>query len=135
MKVVIDTNVIVSGLCSPFGAPGEIVRMAASGILELCDDARIISEYMRVLLRPKFRFDHERVYALLDQIKVCGHLVTAIPLTKGLPDPYDEPFLEVALAGKARYLVTGNLKHYPLRKRQRIMVVSPAKFLKMYRKT
>lgn len=44
MKVVLDTNVVVSGLLSPFGPPGEIVRMTADGFLELCYDARILSE-------------------------------------------------------------------------------------------
>lgn len=133
MKVVVNTNVIVSGLCSPFGAPGEIVRMAASGMLELCYDARIISEYRKVLLRPKFCFDRARVYALLDQIKTCGHLVAATPLPKGLPDTYDEPFLEVALAGKAQYLVTGNLRHYPARRRRGVSVVSPRRFIHLIR--
>lgn len=36
MKVVLDTNIVVSGLLSPFGGSGEIVRMAASGDIELC---------------------------------------------------------------------------------------------------
>lgn len=61
MKVALDTNVVVSGLLSPFGAPGEIVRMVASGALELCYDARILCEYRNVLLRPKFSFDQIHV--------------------------------------------------------------------------
>ena len=134
MKIVLDTNVIVSGVLTPFGAPGEIVRMVASGALELCYDARVLSEYQDVLLRPKFPFDQDHIDALLDQIKACGHVVAAKPLAKRLPDPNDEPFLEVALAEEVRCLVTGNLKHYPVKKRQGMSVVSPTEFLKAYRK-
>lgn len=134
MKVVLDTNVIVSGLLSPFGATGEIVRMLASGTLELCYDARILSEYRNVLLRPKFSFNQVQVDYLLDQIKMCGHIVAGKPLIKRLPELDDEPFLEVALAEKVQCLVTGNLKHYPVKKREGMLVVSPTEFLDIYRK-
>lgn len=133
MKVALDTNVVVSGLISPFGAPGEIVRMVASGALELCYDARVLSEYRSVLLRQKFSFDQAHVGDLLDQIETCGHVTTGKLLTKRLSDPDDEPFLEIALGGEAHYLVTGNLKHYPAEKRQGMRVVSPTEFLEIYR--
>lgn len=133
MKVVLDTNILVSGLLSPFGASAEIVRMAASGTLELCYDARILSEYRNVLLRPKFSFDQVHVGDLLDQIKTSGHIVAAKPLPKKLPDSDDEPFLEIALFGKVRCLVTGNLKHYPVKERQGMIVLTPAEFLETYR--
>ncbi|HEB13726.1 MAG TPA: putative toxin-antitoxin system toxin component, PIN family [candidate division CPR3 bacterium] len=100
MKVVLDTNVVVSGLISPFGAPGEIVRMVASGALELCYDARVLSEYRSVLLRRKFSFDKAHVEDLLDQIEACGHVITGKLLTERLSDPDDEPFLEIALGVK-----------------------------------
>ena len=134
MKVVLDTNVIVSGLLSPFGPPGEIIRMAASGVLELCYDARILSEYKNVLARKKFSFDPADVEDLLEQIKACGYVTTGKLLIKRLPDINDEPFLEVALGSEAQYLITGNLKYYPAKKREGISVVSPAEFLDIYRK-
>lgn len=134
MKVVLDTNVVVSGLLSPFGAPGEIVRMAASGDIELCYDARILCEYRDVLSRSKFSFNQAYIEDLLNQIKAQGYIAAAKPLTKRLPDADDEPFLEVALAGKAEYLITGNLKHYPENKQQGMIVISPERFLEVYRK-
>ena len=133
MIVVLDTNVVVSGLISPFGAPGEIVRMVASGVLQLCYDARVLSEYRNVLLRQEFSFDQAHVEDLLDQIETCGHVATGKLLTERLSDSDDEPFLEVALGGEAHYLVTGNLKHYPAKKRQGMRVVSPTEFLDIYR--
>lgn len=134
MKLVLDTNVVVSGLLSPFGPPGEIIRLVASGRVELCYDVRILFEYQNVLLRKKFPFDQAQVEDLLEQIKACGNVTKGKPLVKRLPDIDDEPFLEVALGAKAQYLVTGNLKHYPIKKRESIPVVSPAEFLEIYRK-
>ena len=129
MKIVLDTNVLVSGLLSPFGPPAEIVRLVASGRIVLCHDARILAEYSDVLLRPKFRFDREAVGALLAEIQLDGEPVAAFPLRHPLPDRADEPFLEVALASGAEALVTGNLRHFPARLRQGVAVVAPAAFL------
>jgi len=134
MKVVLDTNVLVSGLLSPFPAPGEIVRMTSACFLELCYDARILAEYEAVLHRPKFDFQKAPADALLDQIRRTGHSVASEPLKHSLPDVCDEPFLEVAIAGNVEYLVTGNLKHYPPSHRFGVKVVSPAEFLTHYRK-
>ena len=133
MNVVVDTNVLVAGLLSPFGLPGEIVRMIASGRLSLCFDARILSEYSDVLTRPKFRFNAEQIHPLLDQIRAEGQPVAGDPLLKKLPDPTDEPFLEAAVAGKARCLITGNTRHFPVAKCQGIKILSPREFLDFYR--
>ncbi|MFY9825192.1 MAG: putative toxin-antitoxin system toxin component, PIN family [Thermoanaerobaculia bacterium] len=133
MKIVLDTNVLVSGLLQPFGPSGQIVRRVATGELVLCHDPRIMAEYQEVLTREKFRFDPERIEALLDQIRADGILVVARPLAVRLPDPDDEPFLEIALAGAVQYLVTGNGKHYPVEARQGTEVVSPREFIELSR--
>jgi putative PIN family toxin of toxin-antitoxin system len=134
MNIVLDTNVLVSGLLSPFGTPGEIVRMVSSGKLTLSFDARILSEYIEVLLRPKFKFDKEKVIALMDYIKDNGQAVASSPLHQSLPDQDDEPFLEVALAGKVVCLVTGNLGHFPMPLQQGMKILSPGGFLTFYKK-
>jgi uncharacterized protein len=135
MNIVLDTNVLVSGLLSPFGSPGEIVRMVSSGRLTLSFDARILSDYTEVLLRPKFKFDKDKVIVLLDYIKNNGQTVSSSPLPQSLPDHDDEPFLEVALAGKAVCLVTGNLGHFPVSLRQGMKILSPGEFLLFCKKT
>ncbi|MBM3277488.1 MAG: PIN domain-containing protein [Candidatus Handelsmanbacteria bacterium] len=45
MRVVLDTNVLVSGLLSPYGPPVELVRLVAMGVLQVCYEARILAEY------------------------------------------------------------------------------------------
>ena len=111
MKIVLDTNVLVSGLLTPFGPSGEIVRMVSAGELILYIDARILSEYREVLHRPKFKFNKDLINILLDFIKLHGQFISSLPLKSRLPDPDDEPFLEVAIAGKVRSLITGNIIH------------------------
>lgn len=133
MIIVLDTNVLVAGLLSPFGPCGNIVRMTSSGKLRLGLDARILSEYRAVLLRPKFRFDPEKIEALLDQTAYRGLFVASRPLPEPLPDPDDEPFLEVAIASGATCLVTGNLVHFPLALCAKVPVHSPSEFLETFR--
>lgn len=89
MKIVLDTNILVSGLLSPYGAPGKIVKLLASGEISAYFDARIITEYREVLLRPKFSFERERISALLEQIEHAGEIVPPKLLSKHLPDTTD----------------------------------------------
>jgi putative PIN family toxin of toxin-antitoxin system len=134
LNIVLDTNVLVAGLLSPFGPCGEIIRMVSSGEPALCFDARILSEYNDVLKRPKFRFEPDKVDALLDFIAISGLPVATSPLPEPLPDPDDEPFLAVAIAGRVACLVTGNRSHFPARLRQGLPLLSPREFLTQYRK-
>jgi len=133
--VVVDTNVLVAGLLSPFGPPGEIVRMIATGSLTVAYDARMMAEYVEVLRRQKFSFNKEHVEAFLDQIRVTGLAAAGDPLPIHLPDQGDEPFLEVALAVRAQCLITGNVKHYPPGARQGLRVFTPREFIESYRKS
>lgn len=133
MRIVLDTNVLVSGLLAPFGSSGEIVRMVFSGELVLCVDARILSEYREVLYRPKFEFDENKIAILMDFIMQYSQIVSGSPLKHSLPDPDDEPFLEVAIAGKVKTLITGNKVHYPSASRGGIKIVSPAEFIDLFR--
>ncbi len=132
MRIVLDTNVLVSGLLSPFGTPARILSLLAGGELSLCYDARIMCEYHGVLARPAFGFRGDRVDGLLEQLRATGEPVAAVPLAHRLPDPDDEPFREVAIAAAVEYLVTGNLRHFPALARGGVRVVSPSAFLKIF---
>lgn len=132
MRVVIDTNVLVSGLLSPYGPAAEIVRMLVAGSLDLLYDARVISEYEEVLSRPKFSFEKTHIGCLIEFITHFGVPISATSLSRHLPDPDDEPFLEIAISGKAECLITGNIAHYPMRARRKIRVFTPRQFLNRY---
>jgi putative PIN family toxin of toxin-antitoxin system len=132
MIVVLDTNVVVSGILKPFGPAGTILRLAILGVIRLGHDARILFEYREVLSRPVFGFPKDQVNALIDHLEKEGLGTIGLPLPFRLPDPDDEPFLEIAIAGRADVLVTGNKKHFP-RKKHRIKVMSPAEFVAEFR--
>ncbi len=129
MKVVLDTNVLVSAFLKPSSKPAAIVRLLINGQLQLAYDNRILTEYREVLLRPRFSFTTGQVDRLLEFFEKEGVRVVGMPLAKGLPDPTDEPFLEVALSAHAEALVTGNKRHFPVTASGGIPVFSPSEFL------
>jgi putative PIN family toxin of toxin-antitoxin system len=129
MSSVVDTNVLVSGLLNPRGAPGRIVDLIVAGDVSLLVDDRILAEYHEVLRRGRFGFEAKDVDALLALIDATAIHVHGTPLAERLPDEDDEPFLEVAIAGEADTLVTGNVRHFPVRQAQGIPIVSPASFV------
>ena len=131
MRVVIDTNVLVSGAMNPHGPPGHIVDRALVGAFTVLYDDRILGEYREVLARPAFGFHAADVDALLDFIEVTGELVTGRHLLIVLPDPRDRPFLEVAAAGHANALITGITKHFrPRRGEHHVNICTPAEFVR-----
>ncbi len=122
---VVDTNVLVSGLLSPFGPPGRLVDVLQAGGLRLAVDDRIEAEYREVLARPRFGIERVRQDAFLAILQFQEH-VAALPWTHGSPpDEDDVMFLEVALQTAARTLVTGNVRHFPPRCRGSVTVWSP----------
>ncbi len=133
MKIVLDTNVLVSGLLKVHSNAGMIVRMIAGGLIQVIYDSRIIAEYREVLYRPKFNLDRKDIDMIISQIKDEGILVTAKPLNQKLPDPDDAPFLEVALAADGAVLVTGNKKHFPAESYENVSVLSPSEFISVFR--
>ena len=135
MRVVLDTNVVVSGLLQSKGNPAQVLALVLAGAVKVAHDKRILAEYADVLARPKFKFDKERIRDVLTKLEADGQTVDATGQQHlGLPDPDDEPFLGVALAGQADYLVTGNLADYPADRRRGCAVVSPAQFMEAWRK-
>ena len=112
MRVVLDTNVIVSGLLAPAGPPGRVLDLLSSKRIVALYDDRMLSEYRKVLPRPGLRLSADVVGATLDFIQREGVLVSAPPLRIDLPDPDDRAFIEVAVEGRAVALVTGNIRHF-----------------------
>lgn len=133
MRVVLDTNVLVSGLISSSGPPAMVLRLVMAGKIDLLVDARILSEYTDVLSRPKLGFDTQQTGLLLDFFEHTAETVSAAPLIIRLHDKGDEPFAEVAVSGKAQCLITGNVKHFPRNAMSRVKVLTPSAFIKWYR--
>jgi putative PIN family toxin of toxin-antitoxin system len=129
LRIVVDTNVLVSGILSPHGPPATVLRLLLNEHVSLCFDERIMSEYRDVLTRGKFGFDSDLVEDVLSFLEVTGVPVVANPLSINLPDPADLMLLEVSHSGSAEFLVTGNLGHFPKSSRGDIVVLSPRNFV------
>lgn len=126
--IVLDTNVVVSGLLSPFGVPGRILDLILSGHVRLAYNDAILLEYQNVLTRAKFGFPPEqidRILAVFDFQEKAN--TTPWPLHP-LPDPADAVFLEVAFAS-TKILVTGNTKHFPRNLCGGVKVLTPTAWL------
>jgi putative PIN family toxin of toxin-antitoxin system len=135
MKIVLDTNVVVSGLLNSQGNPAQVLALVLAGAVHICHDEQILAEYAEVLARPRFKFDAKRVREVLAKIETDGLPVDATDQPDlNLPDADDEPFLSVALAASVDFLVTGNLSDYPTDKRRGCAVVSPAAFMAAWHK-
>lgn len=132
MRIVLDTNVLVSGFLSPHGPPGAILRSVLAGSITVCFDDRILSEYRDVLSRGGFAFDADRVDEVLALIEAHGEFVLAETLGVELPDADDAMFVEVASAAGADVLVTGNRKHFPDEALRDVRVILPGAFVEEY---
>lgn len=132
MRSVLDTNVLVSGLHNPNGAPGRIVDLILGARIHVLFDDRILAEYLDVLARPQLAIEPSLAKAVVGYIRLSGEQVIAFPFNKDiLPDPDDLPFAEVAITGKADMLVTGNMKHFSRLKERGVTVLSPAQCLEL----
>jgi putative PIN family toxin of toxin-antitoxin system len=125
MKIVLDTNVLVSALINPEGLPAKILNLVLNGKLTVLYDNRIMGEYRAVLNRKKFGFSPEMIEPLLDFIEYEGDFVASEPLKLHFADEDDKKFLEVAESSNAEYLITGNIKHFPIEDN----IVTPSIFL------
>jgi putative PIN family toxin of toxin-antitoxin system len=133
MRIVLDTNVLVSGLHNPNGAPGRIADLILGARIQVLYDDRILAEYLDVLARPQLAIEPSLAQAVVGYIRLSGVHVMALPLDKDtLPDPDDLPFAEVAITGEADMLVTGNMKHFSKLKERGVKVLSPAQCLERF---
>ena len=121
---VLDTNVLVSGLLSPFGPPGRLVDALLGRNLHIAIDDRIEAEYREVFARPKLGIPAGRRAAVQAIFQFQKHISARPWSDSPPPDKDDTMFLEVALQTSARTLV-GNVRHYPVGCRGPVVVWTP----------
>ena len=107
--------------------PGLVALEAMSGdIIPVLND-EILAEYEDVLRRPKFRFEERAIRVFLEELKRRAVYVDAVSVEEVLPDEKDVIFYAVLMEKRKEeaYLVTGNLKHFPVR----TYIVTPREML------
>lgn len=135
MRIVMDTNVLVSAMLTAGGPPDMIVQLVLAGELSLVLDSRILREYDEVTVRDRFAFDPGERRVLIDALAALAEPVVAVPLKLSLPDPEDRMFVEVARAGHAEAIVTGNVRHFkPKAGVLRVPVLTPRQLVDRVRR-
>ena len=110
MRVVIDTNIIVSALITAAGNPAKIVDAWQDGKFTLLTCAELSDELYATLQKPRVAelIKPHRAGRLVNQIKRLANDVGPLPQVVRSPDPNDDFLLAMAEAGGADYLVTGD---------------------------
>ncbi|MDZ7754019.1 MAG: putative toxin-antitoxin system toxin component, PIN family [Gammaproteobacteria bacterium] len=110
LRVVLDTNVLVSGLAYPGSVPGRIVAAWRQGGLEVVLSHYILDELARVLPRlSRVRMLQVEARDLTDSLMFLADIVEARGMPdENLRDPADQPVLLTLVAARADYLVTGD---------------------------
>jgi uncharacterized protein len=112
MRVVLDTNVLLSACWKPGGLEGYVVQLVRSGQLQACVSAAMLAEYADVAARPKFAAHQACLAALVSDMRQSLFFVPAAIESQG-SDADDHHFLACAVAAQAAWLITGNLRHFP----------------------
>lgn len=113
LRLVIDTNVVVSAALKPDGLPRTVLLLALPKPARWYITEAILCEYRDVLSRPELRIRKGLRLQLLQLIRSHAHAIVPARPLHITPDPGDNKFLECADAARADYLVTGNQRHFP----------------------
>lgn len=114
IRVVLDTNVVVSAVLTRGGAEAHALDLAAARKIQLYVSVAILTEYEAVLRRSKFsRVSPKAIDTALELIQRVAIIVNPKEMLGVSSDESDNRFLECAEAADADYLVTGNKRHFP----------------------
>ena len=127
MRLVLDTNVVVSAFINPKGTPSQIIKFILQGKAQLVYNTQILEEYIIVMARPKFsgKIDPNLIHRFIELIKNTGFLFDPLPGKNKLPDEKDRIFYDTA-KNSGSILISGNIKHYP----KEAFILPPGDFIK-----
>ena len=123
-RIVIDTNVIISSAISTQGTPAKIMDLVLNKKFKVYYSSEIMTEYIRVLAKPRLNFTSEIQEFFLNGIKRAGILINPPASTLPMSDETDRGFYDLAKEVGA-IIITGNTKHYPGEE----FVMTPGEFL------
>jgi putative PIN family toxin of toxin-antitoxin system len=131
LKVVIDTNVVISGLLFG-GTPGKLSPLWQKRAIKPVASKQIIDEYLRVLTYPRFKLDEAEInFILYHEILPYFDIIDAPAQEKVIAeDPADDKFIHCALAGHATYIISGDQHLLAIEVYRDIQILSPSEFLR-----
>ena len=139
MRIVLDTNVIISAILNPHGSPGEILNRVFDQKVSLCLSPPLIAEIRRVLRYPKMVESIKRkgrtvelAEELVEKIVAIARVTTGqITINRTATDPDDDKVLECAVEAHADYIISGDRHLKDLGNFQGIPILTPSALLDM----
>ena len=130
LRLVIDTNVLISAALKPAGLQRTVFLLAITKPARWYVSTPILEEYREVLARPELQIRRGLRQQFFQLIK--NHSCTVIPKQRleVTSDPDDNMFLECADVARADYLVTGNQKHFP-KFWKNTKIITPREFISL----
>ncbi len=130
---VIDTNVIVSAMLKKESIPGQIIDYVSADVIVPLLNEGIIKEYFEVMTRNKFNFSNSFIKDTIAMVKSKAIYLEREQTLEDFVDKDDIVFFEIVMSARNTmdaYLITGNMKHYPIRS----YVVTPSQMLEIIEK-
>ena len=135
MRIVLDTNVFISGIFFT-GPPHQILKAWRDGKVQLLVSPSILDEYQRIGVELTMQFRDVELRPFLDLLAIQAEIVLPPPLPPAIhDDPSDDKFLEAAVAGKASYIISGDKHLLNLFEFQGIQILKPKDFVHRYLRT
>jgi len=132
MKIVLDTNVFISGVFFT-GPPYQILKAWRDGKFEILISKEILEEYKRVGESLSIQFPQVTLTPILKFFAIRAELIDAQPLSVPVcEDPDDDKFFSCAIAGKSKLIISGDKHLLKVSGYQGIKVLKPKEFINQY---
>jgi len=132
LKIIIDTNVLISGIFFT-GPPYQILQGWRDGRFNLILSKEIFDEYRRVAERLSLQFKSIDIHDILDLIAINAEFFQPIKLSQNIcTDPDDEKFISCALSSNSKIIVTGDKHLLKITGYKGIEIITPKAFIKKY---
>ncbi len=131
MKIVIDTNIVVSGIVFG-GKPERLLRLAIKNDVEMCISSQILAEYDEIIARLSAKYPKRPKSITLKDLIDSASIVSPTQTVTVCRDNDDNKFIECVLAGKCLYIVSGDADLLDLKAYAGIEIVTVAEFFSRY---
>lgn len=134
IRAVLDVNVLASDFPSEYGIPAELIDRWTDLAYELIVSEHILEGLARAWRKPYYRgrFGPERVQESLELLRADAVLVIPVDTVRGVAeDEEDDLVLATAVAGDARFLVTGDRRFQAIDRFRDVVILSPRQFLEL----
>ncbi len=130
IRVVLDTNILISGLLY-LGKPKRLIDSALNGKIEVVSSPEMIDEFKEVIVRKKFRLNHAEQELMINFVIRLSRITLVKSKFKVVEDPDDDMVINTAYDGKASYIVSGDADLLKLKQFEGIRIIKASEMLEL----